>query len=146
MGERQIFRSMEFGALVGYNPFPDAFLYRVGFQAAARALVFLFVFKSRTLPADECVPAFVLPNLLPDAPHLKNRIIVIIRRARMASVLSLVPIEKRVILLRQVLAIWRYLALPVGVKVITWTKKPVAACSNLREHPVPCGIRSKGGH
>src|SRR2546425_485856 len=75
------------------------FLYRVSFEETARALAFRFVIQSRALPGDESVSVFVLPNLLPDAPHLKNRIIAIIRSARLARVLFLIPIEQRVILL-----------------------------------------------
>src|SRR5712692_3439837 len=106
------------------------FLYRVSFEGTARALAFHFVIESRTLPGDESVSVFVLPNLLPDTPHLKNRIIVIIRSARLARVLVLIPIEERVILPWQFLAMWRHFALPVRVKVVTWTKKPVGTGLN----------------
>src|SRR5260221_7554712 len=122
------------------------FFCRAGFGGTARALAFDFVIQSRTLPGDESVPTCVLPNLLPDAPHLKNRIIVITRSARLARVLVLIPIEERVILLWQFVVLWRQLALPVRVKIITLTKKPVGAGSNLIEHPVPGGIRTEVGH
>src|SRR6267378_3003990 len=112
-------RGAEFGPFVSYNPFPDAFLYRAGFEGTAHALAFQFVIQSRTLPGDKSIPVFVLPKLLPNAPHLKNRIFVIIRRARLARVLFLIPIEERVILLWQFLAMRRHLALPVRVTVIT---------------------------
>src|SRR2546427_1979741 len=146
MGERQICRSAEFRAFVSYNPFPDAFLYRVGSGRTAGAFAFHFVIQSRTLSGDERVPVFVLPDLLSDAPHLENGIILIIGCARLARVLFLVPIEERVILRWQLLPMWRHLALPIGMEVITGTKEPVGAYSDLREHPVPRGIRREAGH
>jgi hypothetical protein len=40
-----------------------------------------------TLPGDERVPVFFLPDLFPDAPHLKNRIVILIRCARLSRVI-----------------------------------------------------------
>src|SRR5262245_39801059 len=97
MRERQIFHSAEFGTLVSCNPLPDAFLYRVSFGDTARALILQFVIQSRALPGDESISGFVPPNLLPDTPHLKDWIIVIVRCACLPTVLLLVPIEQRVI-------------------------------------------------